>query len=100
MLNNFFFCKGGGGDRAVYEIMWKNITQPDRPQMTIWRTRIACQITKATNTHSEYVILIALPLQQWLQEPSSCHVTRRLPVLFIVLMFHIIYNYVCACFVF
>ena len=50
---------------AVYEIMWKNMVQPDRPQMTIWRMRIACWIPKATNTHSEYVILIALPLQQW-----------------------------------
>jgi hypothetical protein len=37
-------------NRAVYEIMWKNIVQPDRPQMTIWRMRIACRITKATDT--------------------------------------------------
>ena len=27
-------------NRTVYEIMWKNIVQPDRPQMTIWRMRI------------------------------------------------------------
>ena len=27
-----------------------------RPQMTIWRMRIACWISKATDTHSEYVI--------------------------------------------
>ena len=27
--------------------------------MTIWRMCIACQISKATNTHSEYAILIA-----------------------------------------
>jgi len=45
-------------NRVVYEIMWKNIVQPDRPQMTIWRMRIACWITKATNIHSEYVMLI------------------------------------------
>ena len=31
----------------------------------------ACCITKATNTHSEYVILIAFPLQQWLYERDS-----------------------------
>jgi hypothetical protein len=36
--------------------------------MTIWRMRIACWISKATNTHAEYVILIAFSLQQWLQE--------------------------------
>jgi len=28
--------------RAVYEIMWKNMVLPDRPQMTIRRMRIAC----------------------------------------------------------
>ena len=42
---------------AVYEIMWINIEDPYRPQMTIWRMRITCWITKATDTHSEYVIL-------------------------------------------
>ena len=30
------------------------------------RMRIACWIAKSTNTHSEYVIPIAFPLQQWL----------------------------------
>jgi hypothetical protein len=30
--------------------------------------RFVCLITKATDTHSEYVILIALPRQQWLRE--------------------------------
>jgi hypothetical protein len=28
--------------RAVYEIAWKNIVEWDRPQMKIWRMRIAC----------------------------------------------------------
>jgi len=55
-------------DRTVYEIMWKNIVEPDRPHITIGRMRIACSIPKATETHSEYVILIAFPLQQWLHE--------------------------------
>jgi len=48
--------------------MWKNIVdmvESDRLQMTIWRMCIACWITKATNTPSEYVTFIALPLQQW-----------------------------------
>jgi len=44
--------------------MWKNTVQPGRSQMTIWRIRIASWITKATDTHSEYVILIAFPLHQ------------------------------------
>jgi hypothetical protein len=33
--------------------------------------RIARWIPNVTNTHSEYVILIAFPLQQWLQESVS-----------------------------
>jgi len=36
--------------------------------MTIWRMCIACWIPKATNTYSEYVTLIALPLQEWLHK--------------------------------
>jgi len=39
--------------------------------MTIWRMRIAFWIPKATNTHSQYVILIAFPLQKWLHERAS-----------------------------
>jgi len=45
---------------AVYEIMWKDVVEPGRPRMTIWR--IACWIPKATNTHSKYVIFIDFPL--------------------------------------
>jgi hypothetical protein len=49
---------------ALYEIMWKNTVEPNRLQMTVWRMRIACWIHKATNTHSDYVTLISVPLQQ------------------------------------
>jgi len=42
--------------------MWKNIVQPGRPRdNTKKRMRFARWITKATDTHSEYVILIAFP---------------------------------------
>ena len=51
--------------------MWKNIVERGRPQMTIWRMRIVCWIPKAINTNSEYVLLIAFPLQQWLYECAS-----------------------------
>jgi hypothetical protein len=60
----FFFSEY----RAVYAIMWKNIVERGRPQITIWRMRIACWISKAANTHSEYVIIIAFLLQQRLHE--------------------------------
>ena len=58
-------------NRAVYEIIWKNIIELDRPRMAKWRMCIACGLTKATDTHSEYVILIAFPLQQRLGERAS-----------------------------
>jgi len=57
--------------RALCEIVWKNTVKPDRPEMTIMRIRIACWITNATNTHSEYEILTALPPLQWLHEHVS-----------------------------
>jgi hypothetical protein len=37
----------------------------------IRRMRFALCITKATDTHSEYVILIAFPWRQWLRERAS-----------------------------
>jgi hypothetical protein len=51
--------------------MWKNIVKPVWPQTTLWRMRIASWIAESTNTHSECVIIIALQLQQWLQERAS-----------------------------
>jgi len=32
--------------------MWKNVVERGRPQMVIWRMRVACWISKATNTHT------------------------------------------------
>ena len=58
-INNFF-----PGNRVVYEITWKNTVQPGRPQMTIRHIRFACWITKVTNTHLEYVVLLAVVWQQ------------------------------------
>jgi len=66
VFSNFFF-----ENRVVSEIMWKNTVQRARPQMAIRRRRTACWITKDIDTHSEYVILIAFPLQQCLQERAS-----------------------------
>ena len=65
IFSNFFF------NRCVYEITLKDVVQPGRPQVTIWRMRTACWITKARNAHPKYVLLIALPLQQQLHEHAS-----------------------------
>ena len=81
----FFFPE----NHAVYEIMWKNIVERGRAQMTVWRIRIACWITKATNTHSEYVTLIALNSNNGYTNASQRYVLRTLPV-FLCLSFSIL----------
>jgi len=39
--------------------------------MAIWRMRIACWIPKATDTHSDYLMLIDFQQHQWLRERVS-----------------------------
>jgi len=51
--------------------MWKNIVEPGRPQITVWRVCSPCWIPKFKDMYSEYVKVIAFPLQQWMQERSS-----------------------------
>jgi hypothetical protein len=47
-LRNFFFK-----NRAIYEIIWKSMVDPGKPQMAIWHMRHACWIPKAINIHSK-----------------------------------------------
>jgi len=42
--------------------MWKNIIEPDGPQMTIWHMQMA------TKSHSEYVKFIPFLLQKLMHE--------------------------------
>jgi hypothetical protein len=78
-------------NRAIYGIKWKNVVQLDRPQ-TIWCICIAYWIPKATNTLSEYVIIMAFP-QQTMLAPThlivtsylKCYVIPKIPVLLIFL---------------
>jgi hypothetical protein len=44
----FFFFE----NHAVYEIMWENRVESDRPQITKLRMRIGCWVPKAKNLHS------------------------------------------------
>jgi hypothetical protein len=64
--------------------MWKNTVEPNGPQMKLRRMRIAWWIPKATNTISEYVILIDFPLNSVFTNAPQCYVERTciLPVLF------------------
>ena len=75
MFNNLFFFE----NLAVFEIMWHNNIEPDRPQMTVWGIRIACQIPTAIKTGLEYVTLIAFPLPQWLHKRTSLLYVYSMP---------------------
>jgi len=50
IFSNSFF-KTFFKNHAIDDIMWKNIVEPDRSQMTVWVVRMACWIPRATNTH-------------------------------------------------
>ena len=63
--------------------MWKNIVQPDRPQMTIWRMRIACWITKATKAYSEYVIFMLVHRYNACTNKPKCSIIPTSLVLFV-----------------
>jgi len=54
-------------NRAVYEKMWENAIESDRPQITISHMHFACCIPRATYTHSKYIVLIPFPIKQWLR---------------------------------
>ena len=51
--------------------MGKNSVELDRSQISVLHRRIAYWIPKNINTDSEYVIIIAFPLKQWLCERCS-----------------------------
>jgi 4-amino-4-deoxy-L-arabinose transferase-like glycosyltransferase len=38
--------------------MWKDFVEPGKPQMTIWCMQIAFWIHEATNTHTDYVLIM------------------------------------------
>jgi len=59
------------GNRVVYQIMWENNVERDKPQMSIWHMRIACWTPIANRTHSEHVVFIAFRHLQWLHKCAS-----------------------------
>jgi len=78
MFRNFF------ENITTYEIMWKNIVEPGRPQITVWCMRISFWIPTARNIHTCFEIFIVFPLQQWLQPAPPYYVICTLSVLLIV----------------
>ena len=84
MFNNFFPPQNG----AVYERMWKNTVQQDRPQTKIRRVRTACLIPKATDTQSEYVIRTVFHCSRGCTNAPQCFITCTLSALFALIFFH------------
>ena len=70
---HFIFSDWLSENRAIYEIMLKNIVEPETPKTT-WRIRVLCWIRKAIRAHThaqKYLILIAFRRQQWFGERTS-----------------------------
>ena len=84
MFSNYFFSFE---NRAVCEIMCKNIVELNGPQLTVWHVRVACWIPKATNTLSGYVIpIVFFSCKNGCINASQCYVIRTLPVLLTVVV--------------
>jgi hypothetical protein len=78
MFNNIFF-----ENLAVCQIMWNNMVETDRSQMTIWRMRFAFWINKA-KTHAQIICNTYYFCTVTIVAHTRLDVTlrRTLPVLF------------------
>jgi hypothetical protein len=63
-------------NRAVYEIMLKNMVEPGRPQMTIWLS-VACWISKATRTQAHARIPTPTPTHTHTHTRTHTHTHTR-----------------------
>jgi hypothetical protein len=62
MLNNLCYWESFNVEKFV---------EPNRRHMTIGHMIIACLIPNATDTNTEYVTILAFPLQKWLHKCAS-----------------------------
>jgi hypothetical protein len=63
--------------------MWKKSCRAGQATDDSMTHALACWITKATNTHSEHVILIVFPRQHWLHERATMPRYTYIPCLVI-----------------
>ena len=87
----FFFFE----NRAIYEIMWKNMVQRGRPQVTIWRMCIAYWKTKATHIHTNCTTYCFSTATMVVRTPSNVTFIRTLS-LFFYIGYYGTTNNVCA----
>ena len=71
-------------NRAVYELNWKNMVEPDRSQMTIWRMGTACWIPKATSSTQNMQHLLLCHCKNRYANVSLCYVCRYFACLVIL----------------
>ena len=69
MFHNFFFPRKLF--RLCDNVEEYGTTRQGTDSNIIRRMRIGCLVTTAVTRHTQYVILIAFPLQQWLYERVS-----------------------------
>jgi hypothetical protein len=77
--------------------LWDNVEKYGRARQTTdsnikWRMRFACWITMATDTHAEYVILIAFSRQKWLRERATMLAYSTLSVLCKLVIFSLVWS--------
>jgi hypothetical protein len=71
---------------VVFEITWKNIVQPDRPQKTTWRMRILRWIPKVTKTLTVCNIYCFSVATMDARTRLNVNVLRKLPALLYFLL--------------
>jgi len=55
-------------NHAIYEIMCKNMVQPDRSQTMMWHMSIACWVTKDVNTNNvQYSFISTATIVAWMR---------------------------------
>jgi len=68
-IKTHFLCSIIFLNRALLEIRWRDIVDPNRPQMAIWRMCVTCwYLSLRTHPLRICMILIAYPLRQRLKE--------------------------------
>ena len=81
---NFMFRDVFFENHVFREIMSKNIVESDRALIPMWSMRIPRWITKSTDSHSQYVILIACQKQQCLHEVASVLLSYSYTACFVI----------------
>jgi len=74
-------------NHGIYEIMWENTAEPDRPQMICVHT--ACWITKARiQMHPQYIMLTTFHSNNGFVNTRPCYICKYIKCLVVSLQKH------------